>query len=107
MPTFRWTGARAKSNSSTKPPIRGNADMTIRFWLSGVLLATAGFAQQTTPPPKQPPRTPPAAPANPAGTMDSLSNSLQDLNAIRDGNLTRVQKEGCSPETAARLTELR
>jgi hypothetical protein len=78
--------------------------MRIRFCLITVTLAAAGLAQ---PPAQQPPRKPPAAPANPTGTMDSLSNSLQDLNAIRDGNLNRVQKDGCSAETAARLTELR
>jgi hypothetical protein len=39
--------------------------------------------------------------------MDSLTNSLQDLNAVRDGNLSRVQKDGCTAETATRLTELR
>ena len=78
--------------------------MKMRLCLGTVLLAAAGLAQQSQQPPV---RKPPAAPANPTGTMDSLSNSLQDLNAIRDGNLTRVQKDGCSAETAARLTEFR
>jgi hypothetical protein len=39
--------------------------------------------------------------------MDSLNNSLQDLNAIRDANLSRIQNGGCAPETAARLADLR
>jgi hypothetical protein len=39
-------------------------------------------------------------------TMDSLSKSLQDLNAIRDGNLGRVQKDGCPPEVASRIGDL-
>jgi hypothetical protein len=69
-------------------------------------MTAAGFAQQTQPPATQPARKPPAAPADAAGALDSLTNSLQDLNAIRDGNLSRLQKD-CSPETAARIAELR
>lgn len=41
------------------------------------------------------------------GDLDSLSRSLQDLNAIRDGNLARIQKDGCPPEIASRTAELR
>jgi len=41
------------------------------------------------------------------GDLDSLSKSLQDLNAIRDGNLVRVQKDNCPPEIASRTAELR
>jgi hypothetical protein len=41
------------------------------------------------------------------GDLDSISKSLQDLNAIRDGNLARVQKDGCPPEVASRVAELR
>lgn len=41
------------------------------------------------------------------GDLDSLSKSLQDLNAIRDGNLSRVQKDNCPPEIASRTAELR
>ena len=64
-------------------------------------------APKTTPPPAAtPPRTPAEA-GNAAGALDSLSNSLQDLNAIRDANLTRVQKDGCPPEVSARLADLR
>ena len=40
-------------------------------------------------------------------TMDALSKSLQDLNAIRDGNLGRVQKDGCPPEVASRIADLK
>jgi hypothetical protein len=39
--------------------------------------------------------------------LDSLTTSLMDLNAIRDGNLSRVQKDGCPPEVTSRLTDLR
>jgi len=39
--------------------------------------------------------------------LDSLTTSLQDLNAIRDGNLGRVQKDGCPPEVASRIAVLR
>jgi hypothetical protein len=45
-------------------------------------------------------------PANP-GTIGSLQDSLRDLNAIRDANVTRVQKDVCPPEMAARMAELR
>ena len=41
------------------------------------------------------------------GDLDSLSKSLQDLNAIRDGNLGRVQKDNCPPEIASRTAELK
>ncbi|HTP36666.1 MAG TPA: hypothetical protein VMJ75_31035 [Candidatus Acidoferrales bacterium] len=39
--------------------------------------------------------------------LDSLTTSLQDLNAIRDGNLVRVQKDGCPPEVTSRIADLR
>jgi hypothetical protein len=39
--------------------------------------------------------------------LDSLTTSLMDLNTIRDGNLNRVQKDGCPPEVTSRLTDLR
>jgi hypothetical protein len=42
-----------------------------------------------------------------ADALDSLTTSLQDLNAIRDGNLVRVQKDGCPPEVTSRLADLR
>jgi hypothetical protein len=32
---------------------------------------------------------------------------MRDLNAIRDGNVGRVGKTGCSPEVAARIVELK
>jgi hypothetical protein len=65
-------------------------------------------APKPAPPPSPPPvsRTP-AEPGGAAGALDSLNNSLQDLNAIRDGNLNRVQKDGCPPEISSRLADLR
>ncbi len=42
-----------------------------------------------------------------SGALDSLSKSLQDLNVIRDGNLGRVQKDGCPPGIASRIADLR
>jgi hypothetical protein len=39
--------------------------------------------------------------------FDALSRSLRDLNAIRDGNLGRVQKDGCPPEIASRISDLK
>lgn len=46
-------------------------------------------------------------PRSTENALDSLVTSLQDLNAIRDGNLTRVQKDGCPPEVTSRLADLR
>jgi hypothetical protein len=80
--------------------------MKMQFVIWCLWTAAIAGAQQTPP---AGPRKPPAAPPADAGaTVDSLGVSLQDLNAIRDGNLSRVQKDGaCPPETAARLADLR
>jgi hypothetical protein len=42
-----------------------------------------------------------------ANALDSLGQSLIDLNAIRDVNVDRVQKDGCPPEVTSRIAELR
>ncbi len=42
-----------------------------------------------------------------ADAFNSLSRSLQDRNAIRDGNLSLVQKDGCPPELASRISDLK
>lgn len=42
-----------------------------------------------------------------SNAFDSLSKSLQDLSSVRDGNLWRVQKDGCPPEIASRMADLR
>jgi len=42
-----------------------------------------------------------------SNAFDSLNKSLQDLSAVRDGNLWRVQKDGCPPEIASRMADLR
>jgi len=42
-----------------------------------------------------------------SGSLDALSKSLQDLNAVRDGNLSLVQKDGCAPELASRIADLK
>jgi hypothetical protein len=42
-----------------------------------------------------------------ANALDSLGQSLIDLNAIRDANVDRVQKDGCPPEVTSRIAELR
>jgi hypothetical protein len=39
--------------------------------------------------------------------LESLTKSLQNLDAIRDANLNLVQKDGCPPEIAARLADLK
>jgi hypothetical protein len=53
-----------------------------------------------------------AASPDPGGAVDadalhSLSKALQDRNAIRDGNLLLVQKDGCPPELASRIADLK
>ena len=42
-----------------------------------------------------------------SGSLDALSKSLQDLNAVRDANLSLVQKDGCAPELASRIADLK
>jgi len=69
--------------------------------------ANAAVPKTAPPPAASPTPKAPAAPPDAAGALDSLTNSLQDLNAIRDGNLNRVQKDGCPPEVSARLADLR
>ncbi len=41
------------------------------------------------------------------GTLDGLGGSLKDLNAIRDANVARLQKDGCPPEVATRIADLK
>ena len=57
--------------------------------------------------PFKPNSAPAADRAAGARTLDSLGASTQDLNAIRDANLTRITKDGCAPEVSARIAELR
>lgn len=42
-----------------------------------------------------------------SGAFDALTKSMQDLNAVRDGNLSLVQKEACAPELASRIADLK
>jgi hypothetical protein len=41
------------------------------------------------------------------GALDALDGSLRDLNAIRDANVLRLQKDGCPPEVASRVADLK
>lgn len=41
------------------------------------------------------------------GAFGALDGSLRDLNAIRDGNVLRLQKDGCPPEVASRIADLK
>jgi hypothetical protein len=53
---------------------------------------------------------PPAADSGHAAdafALDALGKSLQDLNAVRDANLFLVQQNGCAPELAARVADLK
>jgi hypothetical protein len=43
----------------------------------------------------------------PQRTIDSLLDSTEDLNSIRDGYLRRLAGDGCRPDVAARVAELR
>lgn len=67
------------------------------------LSAPSANAEPMMPPDRQSPAQPHTA----ADALDSLTTSLQDLNAIRDANLSRVQKDGCPPEVTSRLTDLK
>lgn len=49
----------------------------------------------------------PAEQPAPARSLDSLLNSTEDLNSIRDGYLRRVAGDGCRPDVAIRVAELR
>jgi hypothetical protein len=52
-----------------------------------------------------------ATPENARGAstraLDSLGSSLEDLNTIRDSNVRGLTKDGCAPEVAARIADLR
>jgi hypothetical protein len=50
---------------------------------------------------------PDASGAVDADAFHSLSKSLEDRNAIRDGNLSLVQKDGCPPELTSRIADLK
>jgi hypothetical protein len=94
----------------------------MKFGTLLVFAAVAASAQQSEPPqrtitsrpvsmvtsdPKPTAGTPSKSADPPAASFDSLSKSLQDLNAIRDGNLSLVQKDGCAPELASRIADLK
>lgn len=100
----------------------------MKFGTLLVLSAVAALAQQSEPPQRtiisRPDSTAASDPKPAAGTpskganppassradsaaFDSLSKSLQDLNVIRDGNLSLVQKDGCAPELASRIADLK
>jgi hypothetical protein len=63
-----------------------------------------GAAQQTV---ERSRKTPDSGNPIDSNAFDSLSKSLQDLSSVRDGNLWRVQKDGCPPEIASRMADLR
>jgi len=65
----------------------------------------AGDAQTSKTP--RGPAAPDATSGVDSGAFDALSKSLRDLNAIRDGNLSLVQKGGCPPELASRIADLK
>ena len=61
---------------------------------------------------------PPSARSNPAAepnsstqlnldVLQTMSSSTEDLSAIRDGNVKRVQNNGCAPQISARIADLR
>ncbi len=62
-------------------------------------VAGEGAAQQTV---ERSRKTPDSG--NP---IDSNAFDSQDLSSVRDGNLWRVQKDGCPPEIATRMADLR
>jgi hypothetical protein len=59
-------------------------------------------------PPKDGGGTPEPQPnAVPGRSVESMVSSTQDLNAIRDGYLRALSGDGCAPDVAARVAELR
>jgi len=66
-----------------------------------MLLWAGPLLAQTAPPQEAPP-----APA-PGQTLDSILSATENLNAIRDGYLRRLAGDGCAPDVAVRVAELR
>ncbi len=77
-------------------------------------LTGSAFAQTS---PQRTQSTTPPRPAPSVGTHSSnqlnpdvlhnMKDSTEDLNALRDGNLTRVQTGGCAPQIAAHIAGLK
>jgi len=102
--------------------------MRFAIVISAILVAAGSGLAQTPPRPATPQRTLGTAPAReestaapnnaarkPASSPDSgvnldvlhtMKTSTEDLNAIRDANLQRVQKGACTPQIAARIAAL-
>ena len=124
MSTTLSTAGRAKSISCWKGKSNMKASC-IRWCAAAGLCALTSFAQsQTQPGPAAPQRTimenrvtrgagdkgkeqaqPPETPSG--RTVDSLVNSTEDLNSIRDGYLRRLSGDGCPPDVAIRVADLR
>ena len=62
-------------------------------------VAGEGAAQQTV---EHSRKTPDSGNPIDSNAFESLTKSLQDLSSVRDGNLWRVQKDGCPPESPRR-----
>jgi hypothetical protein len=71
---------------------------------NGFVAGGEGAAQQTV---ERSGKSPDSGRPLDSNAFDSLSKSLQDLSSVRDGNLWRVQKDGCPPEIASRMADLR
>ena len=73
-------------------------------WIILLLAAPLGAqAPVATPAPAQ--DAPSAAPA--PQTLDSILSATENLNSIRDGYLRRLAGDGCAPDVAVRVAELR
>src|SRR5437870_13082932 len=120
---IRWTADPGASSFWLTRAREGSADMRFAIVISAILVAAGSGLAQTPPRPATPQRTLGTAPAReestaapnnparkPASSPDSgvnldvlhtMKTSTEDLNAIRDANLQRVQKGACTPQIAA------
>ena len=75
------------------------------------LIDSRGATLKKPDPPPEPLKVRENAPENTreasTQSLDSLGSSLEDLNIIRDSNVRALTKDGCAPETSARIADLK
>lgn len=90
----RMTPAQQKAITSAGGP---TPEQYERMLMGRGAASTKGASSASSPDPR----------AADSGALDALNKSLQDLNAVRDANLSLVQKDGCAPELASRIADLK
>lgn len=75
------------------------------------LIDSRGTTLKKPDPPTEPLKPRDTTPENMRGastqSLDSLDASLEDLNMIRDSNVRALTRDGCAPETSARIADLK